>query len=61
MRRVSTDRIVTFAEIYRLPQPGELLSGGGDARLAQAWAMARAETFAPAIEPAPAVIPQAAE
>jgi glutamate synthase domain-containing protein 2 len=61
MRRVAADRIVTFAEIYRFPQPGELLSGGGDARLAQAWALARPESFAPAGEPAPAAIPQAAE
>jgi glutamate synthase domain-containing protein 2 len=61
MRRVSADRIVSFAEVYRIPQPGELLSGGGDARLAHAWAMARAESFAPAPEPAPAAMPQAAE
>ncbi|MBV8398087.1 MAG: FMN-binding glutamate synthase family protein, partial [Acetobacteraceae bacterium] len=61
MRRVATDRIVTFADIYCFPKPGELLSGGGDARLAQAWAMARAESFAPALEFASAEIPQAAE
>jgi glutamate synthase domain-containing protein 2 len=61
MRRVSTDRIVTFADIYHFPKPGELLSGGGDARLAQAWAMAQAESFAPAPETAAAAIPQAAE
>ena len=61
MRRVAADRIVTFAEIYRFLKPGELLSGGGDTRLAQAWVMARADSFAPASEPVPAVIPQAAE
>src|SRR5262249_17914309 len=61
MRRVAADRIVTFADIYRFADPGELLSGGGDARSAQAWAMARAESFAPALEPTSAAIPQAAE
>jgi glutamate synthase domain-containing protein 2 len=61
MRRVAADRIVSFAEIYRFPKPGELLSGGGDARLAEAWAVARAESFAPASEPAAVAIPQAAE
>jgi hypothetical protein len=62
MRRVSADRIVTFAEVYRFLQPGELLSSGGDARFAQAWAMARADSFAPIGGSASAaVIPQAAE
>src|SRR5262249_4478543 len=61
MRRVTVDRIVSFAEIYRFPKPGALLSGGGNDRLAQAWAMARADSFAPALEPAAAAIPEAAE
>jgi glutamate synthase domain-containing protein 2 len=45
MRRVTPDRIVSFAEIYRFPQPGELLSGGGQQRLKEAWDMAQPHTF----------------
>jgi hypothetical protein len=61
MRRIAPDRIVTSAEAYRFLKPGELLSGGGDARFAQAWAMARADSFAPAAEAAPAAVARAAE
>jgi glutamate synthase domain-containing protein 2 len=62
MRRVAADHIVTFAEVYRFLQPGELLSSAGNTRFAQAWAMARADSFAPIGEPAPAaLLPQAAE
>jgi hypothetical protein len=61
MRRITADRIVTFAEVYRFPQAGELLRGGGGARLAQAWAMARASSFAPISEPASVANPRAAE
>jgi hypothetical protein len=60
MRRVGSDRIATFAEIYRFLKPGELLSGGGDPAFTQAWTMAQAESFAPAGEPG-TVLPQAAE
>jgi glutamate synthase domain-containing protein 2 len=61
MRRVAADRIVTLAEVYRFLQPGELLRAGGDGRFAHAWAMARADSFAPASEYAPAANAQAAE
>ncbi len=47
MRRIGADRTVTFAEVYRFLEPGELLSGAGDARMAEAWSMARADSFAP--------------
>jgi hypothetical protein len=40
---------------------GELLSGCRDRRLAHAWAMARADSFAPAAEPAFEAIAEAAE
>ena len=42
-------------------KPGELLSGCRDRRLAHAWAMARADSFAPAAEPAFEAIAEAAE
>jgi len=60
MRRVGSDRIATFGEIYRFLKPGELLSGDGDPGFAQPWRIAQAESFAPASEPEPA-LPQAAE
>jgi glutamate synthase domain-containing protein 2 len=60
MRRVAADRVVTFAEVYQFLEPGELLSGTDDARFRDAWAMAQADSFAPASAAAP-VIPQAAE
>jgi hypothetical protein len=61
MRRVSADRIVTFAELYRFLKPAELLSGTMDSRFQSAWAMAQAESLAPARAPLPPVVPQAAE
>jgi glutamate synthase domain-containing protein 2 len=61
MRRVGPDRVVTFAEVYRFLQPGQLLSGGGDRSFADAWAMARADAFAPATQSAHAAIPHAAQ
>lgn len=60
-RRAAADRVVTFDEVYRFLQPGELLSGTRDPRFQDAWAMAQASTFAPARVPTPAVITQAAE
>ena len=48
MRRVAPDRVVTFAEVYRFLEPGELLRGTTDLRFREAWAMARADSFAPA-------------
>jgi glutamate synthase domain-containing protein 2 len=60
MRRISADRVVTFAEVYRFLQPGELLSGPIDPRFRDAWAMAQAESFAPASAIVTPIIPQAA-
>jgi glutamate synthase domain-containing protein 2 len=60
MRRVSPDRVVTFAEVYRFLEPGELIRGTTDPRFRDAWAMARADSFAPAAAPA-SPIAQAAE
>jgi len=48
MRRITPERIVSFAEIYRFPEAGELLSGGGQGRLKEAWDLAQPHTFAPA-------------
>jgi hypothetical protein len=61
MRRVSAERIVTFSELYRFLRPGELLTGTADARFRDAWALAQADSFAPAIHPAAGAIAQAAE
>ena len=47
MRRVTPERVVTFAEIYQIPEPGELLSGGGQGRLKKAWDMAQSHVFEP--------------
>ena len=52
MRRAAPDRVVTFAELYRFLEPGELLSGTEDPRFRAAWNMARADSFAPA-DPCP--------
>jgi hypothetical protein len=49
MRRAAPDRIVTFADLYKFLEPGELLSGNiSDERIRAAWAMAQASSFAPA-------------
>jgi glutamate synthase domain-containing protein 2 len=61
MRRVAADRIVTFAELYRFLEPGELLRGTSDRRFREAWEMAQAESFAPAAAPMTGAMPQAAE
>ena len=41
--------IMTYAELYQPLAPGELLTGTDDIRFKIPWAMAQAETFAPAI------------
>jgi glutamate synthase domain-containing protein 2 len=48
MRRTGPDRAATFAELYPELEPGELLSGCDDPRFRTAWALAQADTFAPA-------------
>src|SRR5262245_26408543 len=59
MRRVTADRIVTYAEVYRFLAPGELLTGARDPRFAEAWRMAQPHSFQPS--GAPSVVGQAAE
>ncbi|MGB7037071.1 MAG: FMN-binding glutamate synthase family protein [Xanthobacteraceae bacterium] len=44
-RRVSQHEVKSFAELYPLLKPGELIAGTADQRYATAWAMARAEEF----------------
>jgi glutamate synthase domain-containing protein 2 len=47
--RISTTEVVSFAQLYPQLRPGELLEGTtNDPRFREAWAMARAESFAPA-------------
>lgn len=58
MHRAAPDRVVTFAELYRQLAPGELLSGTADPRFRDAWAMARADGFAPMTA---SMLPRAAE
>jgi len=47
-QRTSTTDVCTFAELYPALRPGELLEGTQDRRFRDAWAMAQADTFAPA-------------
>ena len=52
-RRVSPEKVVSFADLYPVLQRGELLTAGRELRLrepkmADAWAIARADSFKPA-------------
>ena len=47
-RRVSPSHIRTFAELYPSVAPGELIAGTADPRFREAWAVARADSFAAA-------------
>jgi len=47
-QRTSTTEVQTFAQLYPSLRPGELLDGTNDPRFRDAWAMARADSFAPA-------------
>ncbi|MEZ5910213.1 MAG: FMN-binding glutamate synthase family protein [Hyphomicrobiaceae bacterium] len=49
-RRMTTDRVVTFEELYRFLKPGELLAGTDDRRFRDAWQKASAATFEPAVD-----------
>jgi glutamate synthase domain-containing protein 2 len=53
----TADCTITFMELYRPLEPGELLTGTGDARFREDWAMASADTFAPRREHAPLPAP----
>jgi len=46
-RRVSTHESLGFDELYPALRPGELLAGTPDRRFRDAWALARADRFAP--------------
>jgi glutamate synthase domain-containing protein 2 len=48
LKRVSPDIVASYEQIHRFLEPGELLDGTDDPRFAQSWAMARADSFAPA-------------
>ena len=49
LRRLSADRVVSFAEQYEMLAPGQLLSDASTSpRYGAAWRMARADSFAPA-------------
>ena len=47
-RRVGPDRVETYDRLYRFLAPGELLDGSDDPLFINAWAAARADSFAPA-------------
>jgi glutamate synthase domain-containing protein 2 len=47
-QRTSTTEVQTFARLYPALRPGELIDGTSDPRFREAWAMARADTFAAA-------------
>lgn len=46
--RISSTHIISFAQLYPELRPGELIEGTDDVRFRDAWAMARADSFAPA-------------
>ena len=48
-QRTSTTEVQTFARLYPSLRPGELIDGTNDRRFAESWAMARTDSFAPAI------------
>jgi len=52
LRRAAPDRVVTFADLYRVLEPGELLAGTDHPRFQAAWKLARADSFQPSGEAA---------
>jgi len=48
-QRISTTDVASFTRLYPELRPGELLEGTNDRRFREAWAMARPDSFAPAI------------
>jgi glutamate synthase domain-containing protein 2 len=48
-QRTSTTSVQSFAQLYPALRPGELLEGTEDPRFRDAWRMARADTFQPAL------------
>jgi glutamate synthase domain-containing protein 2 len=47
MHRAAPDRVVTFAELYRFLNPGELLAGTDLPQYRDPWEVARADSFVP--------------
>ena len=47
-KRTTATEVRSFATLYPTLRPGELLDGTEDSRYREAWAMARADSFAPA-------------
>src|SRR6202000_1432456 len=47
-QRTSTTEVRSFAQLYPTLRPGELIDGTQDIRYRDGWAMARADSFAPA-------------
>src|SRR6202012_3166388 len=47
-QRTSTTEVRPFAKLYPQLRPGELIDGTDDPRFREGWAMARADSFAPA-------------
>jgi len=47
-KRTSTTEVRSFANLYPVLRPGELLDGTDDPRYRDAWAMARPDSFQPA-------------
>ena len=45
MRRNASGQVETFAELYPMLAPGELLTGGGGPHFADNWTLARSDTF----------------
>jgi glutamate synthase domain-containing protein 2 len=50
MHRAAPDRVVTFAELYRFLNPGELLAGTDLPQYRDPWEVARADSFVPQSE-----------
>ena len=50
MHRAAPDRVVTFAELYRFLNPGELIAGTGLPQYRDPWEVASAESFVPQCE-----------
>jgi len=48
-QRTSTTQVQSFAQLYPSLRAGELLEGTEDPRFRDAWRLARAETFQPAM------------
>jgi len=46
-RRVAANRVETYDTLFRFLKPGELLGGTDDPRFADAWPIARADSWSP--------------